>query len=71
MILTLSAVVVDSAQTPDGRSHIFGPAQRQHLVAVDLIQPGPQALESHVTNELIERFDLDYTPHSPYKKSKS
>src|SRR5260221_13246153 len=36
---------------------IFGTAQGQHLIAVELIPPGSRALEPHMTNELVGRLD--------------
>src|SRR5262245_45609712 len=36
---------------------ILGTAQGQHLITVGFIPPGPRALEPHMTNELIRRFD--------------
>ena len=36
---------------------ILGAAQRQHLIAVALVPPGPRALEPHMTNEFVRRFN--------------
>ena len=41
---------------------IFGTAQGQHLVAVNLIPPGPRAFEPHMTNALVSRFDPPAAP---------
>ena len=36
---------------------ILGTAQRQHLVAIELIPPGSRALEPYMADELVGRFD--------------
>ena len=57
MFLTLSVTVVDDGQHLIEDAVILGAAQGQHLVAVELIPPGPRALEPHITNELVGRLD--------------
>jgi len=36
---------------------ILGAAQCQHLIAVALVPPCPRALEPHMTNEFVRRFN--------------
>src|SRR5215217_4494516 len=47
---------------PSEGTVILGAAQCQHLIAVALVPPCPRALEPHMTNECVRRFN---PPHCP------
>jgi hypothetical protein len=57
VILTLLVGAAIPLEYPIERAVILGAAKRQHFIAVGLIPPGSRALEAHMTQAFVRRFD--------------
>jgi hypothetical protein len=57
MVLRLSKSLSMAFKYPIEGPVILGAAKCQHLITVALVPPGPRALESHMTNEFVRRFN--------------